>query len=112
MKKLLWFSRHSLNEDQLNDLQRIFGELAISQVNKTVNSAYEIEDEITEADIVAIVAPIHLQQQFLRIAGDKPVISCRNKRILIKTDNGEDKVDFIFDGWYRIVKIEVVTEDL
>jgi len=110
MKKLLWFSRHPLNEDQLNDLQRIFGELAINQVNKTVNNAYEIEEEITEADIIGIVAPIHLQEQFLKLAGEKPVISCRNKRIIDPTDN--TKVNFVFDGWYRIVKIEVITEDL
>ena len=110
MKKVLWFSRHIMTEDQMCDLRRIYGEIEINQINKTINSVYEIEDEITEADIVAIVAPIHLQEQFLKLAGEKPVISCRNKRIIDPTDN--TKVNFVFDGWYQIKKIEVITEDL
>lgn len=87
MKKLLWFSRHPLNEDQLNDLRRIFGEITINQINKTVNNAYEVQKEISESDIIAIVAPINLQEQFLKLAGEKPVISCRNKRIIDPTDS-------------------------
>ena len=110
MKKVLWFSRHELNEDQVCDLRRIFGEITVSQVNKTINNAYEVQKEISESDIIAIVAPIHLQEQFLKLAGEKPVISCRNKRIIDPTDN--TKVNFVFDGWYQIKKIEVITEDL
>lgn len=110
MKKILWFSRHKMSEDQEKDLSRIYGDIEITQVNKTIQSAYELQTEIKNHNVIAIVAPIHLQQQFLKLAGDKPVISCRNKRIIDPADN--TKVNFVFDGWYQILKIEVVTQDL
>jgi hypothetical protein len=110
MKTVLWFSRHEMTEDQKNDLVRIYGKIQINQINKTISTAYELQDDINNADIIAIVAPINLQQQFIKLAGEKPVISCRNKRIIDPTDN--TKVEFVFDGWYRIVKIEIITEDL
>ncbi|HHT96648.1 MAG TPA: hypothetical protein GXZ90_01980 [Clostridiales bacterium] len=107
---VLWFSRHELTEDQVLDLQRIYGnDITISQVNRTINSAYELADEIKESDVIAIVAPINLQSQFLKLANGKPVISARSKRIIL--EDGE-KVEFLFDGWYQIEKIEVVTKDL
>ena len=107
---VLWFSRHEMSADQLTDLQRIYGDnIAVNQINRTITSAYELADEIKESDVIGIVAPINLQSQFLKIAGDKPVISSRSKRIIL--EDGE-KVQFVFDGWYQIHKIEVVTEDL
>jgi len=110
IKKVLWFSRHEMSQDQKTDLQRIYGDISITQVNKTIQSVYELKDDINNYDIIAIVAPIHLQQQFLKIAKDKPIISCRNKRVFDPADN--TKVNFVFDGWYQIVKIEVATKDL
>jgi len=108
MTKILWFSRHEMTEDQKKDLERIYGPVTVNQINKTIKTAHEIQDNIDQADVVAIVAPIQLQQQFLRAAGDKPVISCRSKRIV----NPDDTVTFVFDGWYRIIQIDVVTKDL
>jgi hypothetical protein len=108
MKKVLWFSRHEMTADQQQDLNRIYGNVEITQINKTINSAFEIQEEIEQHDIIAIVAPINLQQQFLKIAGSKPVIAARSKRII----DGEDNVIFVFDGWYQIIKIDVVTVDL
>jgi hypothetical protein len=108
MKKVLWFSRHEMTKEQRKDLERIYGEISINQINKTINSAYELQEEIEQHDVIAIVAPINLQQQFLKLAGEKPVIACRSKRIV----DGENNVVFIFDGWYQIIKIDVVTVDL
>lgn len=58
------------------------GDVEIIQVNKTVQSAYELQDEINECDIIAIVAPINLQQQFIKLANGKPVIMALNDRVL------------------------------
>lgn len=111
MVKVLWFSRHTMTDAQHEALVKKLGEIEIAQVNKTVNSAYELKEEIDAADVVAIVAPINLQQQFLKLAGDKPVIIAETKRELVKDENGgEDKVNFVFNGWTRLVKIEVITE--
>ena len=109
MKKVLWFSRHEMTKEQLTDLRRIYGTVEIIQINKTINSAYDLQKEIEEADVVAIVAPINLQQQFLKIAGKRPVISAKSMRVLL--DDGE-KVQFVFDGWYQIKNIVIETVDL
>ena len=113
MKRVLWFSRHEMSSDQKDDLIRIYGEVTINQISKTINSAYDLQAEINDADIIAIVAPINMQQQFLKIAGDKPVITATSERIIIKNDDGsEDKVVFQFKNWLRLVKIEVITQVL
>lgn len=112
-KKVLWFSRHEMSNEQLSDLERIFGQVEINQVNKTVQTAFELKEEIEAADVVAIVAPINMQQQFLKLAGNRPVITATSERILKKqADGSEDKVVFQFKNWLKLIKIEVVTEVL
>ena len=107
-KKVLWFSRHEMTPEQKAALR----DCEITQISKTINSAYELADEIAAADIIAIVAPINIQAQFLKLAGDKPVITAKSHRLLVHQDDGsEDKVVFQFEKWERLVKIEVVTED-
>lgn len=70
MKKVLWFSRHAMTEEQ----RKALGEVEINQIDRTIRKADELKQEIDDSDIIAIVAPIELQQQFLALAGDKPVI--------------------------------------
>ena len=108
MKKVLWFSRHEMTDEQ----RAALGDVEIKQINKSINSAYELKDEINECDIIAIVAPIDLQQQFLKLAGDKPVIMAVNDRVLIPQQDGtEDKVAFKFVKWEQLLKIEIVKQD-
>ena len=107
-KKVLWFSRHSMTPEQESAL----GNVDIMQVNRTIQSAYELQSEIDECDIIAIVAPINLQQQFLKLADGKPVIMAVNDRVLVpQPDGSEDKVQFKFVKWEQIDKIEVVKHD-
>lgn len=107
-KKVLWFSRHEMTDDQ----RAALGDVEITQINKSINSAYELENEIKDCDILAIVAPINLQQQFLKLAGDKPVIMAVNDRVLIPQQDGtEDKVAFKFVKWEQLLKIEIVKQD-
>ena len=92
--KVLWFSRHTMTDIQndamfigiarhfQNDLQETT--VIITQVSETINSISEIDD-IGGYDVYAIVAPISLQQQFLIVAVDKPVIIAKYERIIAKT---------------------------
>ena len=105
MKKVLWFSRHELSQEQMDDLVRVYGPVELSQINKTIRSAYELSCEIASHDVIAIVAPLPIQQQFLKLADDKPVIFCKNDRIV--SEDGE-KVTFSHAGWFQIRKIEVI----
>ena len=107
-KKVLWFSRHEMTLEQ----RAVLGDVEIIQINKTVQSAYELRDEINECDIIAIVAPINLQQQFIKLANDKPVIMAVNDRVLIKqADSTEDKAEFRFVKWEQLIRIDIVKED-
>ena len=107
MKKVLWFSRHKMSQEQ----RAALGECEIVQVDKSINTAYELIDEIEAADVIAIVAPLWLQEQFLRAAGDKPVIVAVNDRILTQNPDGnEDKYDFKFVRWVRLKEIKVIVE--
>lgn len=121
--KVLWFSRHEMSVEQRAALESKLGEIEILQINGTapnVHVSFEAEingaektmvkplkEWVTEVDVVAIVAAIALQQQFLSVAGDKPVIMTENAREFVDGD----KVVFRFVRWFRIVKIEVITED-
>ncbi len=111
--KVLWFSRHEMTESQKEALQKACNEeIEVQQINKTINSAYEIQDDIEKNDIIAIVAPINLQQQFLKLAGEKPVIMAVNDRVLIPQPDGkEDKVGFNFVKWEKLLSISIKKED-
>ena len=109
MRKVLWFSRHEMTPEQLAALG---ADITINQIDKTITSAYELQEEIEEADVIAIVAPINLQQQFLKLAGEKPVIMAVNARKLVPDENGgETKVVFKFVKWERLLKIDIIKED-
>ena len=109
MKHVLWFSRHEMSDAQRAALG---DDVNIEQVNKTIASAYELQEEINRADVIAIVAPISLQQQFLKLAGSKPVIMAVSERIIVPNEEGgEDKVEFKFVKWEQLDRIEVVKHD-
>jgi len=107
MTKVFWFSRHDMSDTQKQALITKLGQVDIVQSDKTIKNAFEVKDDINNADVIAIVAPINIQAQFLKIAGDKPVIMAVNDRVA-KLDGG---YDFVFKKWIRLRKIEVVTED-
>lgn len=109
MEKVLWFSRHEMTTEQREALGT---DIEIMQINKSINSAYELKEEIDQCDIIAIVAPINLQQQFLKLANGKPVIMAVNDRVLIPQPDGtKDKVAFRFVKWEQLIKIEVVKKN-
>lgn len=108
-QKVMWFSRHEMTPDQKNALGK---NVEVNQINKSINSAFELQDEIRNSDVIAIVAPIHLQQQFLKVAGDKPVIMAVNDRVLVPQPDGtESKVEFQFNKWERLKEITVKKDD-
>ena len=118
--KVLWFSRHKMTDDQHDALfigiARHFHSglqdigVIITQISETINNVSEIQD-LDGYDVYAIVAPITLQQQFLKVAGEKPVVIVKSDRVIVKTPEEEDKLSFVFNKWERIKKIEVVIED-
>jgi len=114
--KFAWISRHTMTEDQLADLRRIYGEeIEVEQVNGTFNRAADLSDVISRNDVIGVVLPINLISDVLRLASGKPVIRAINRRIptgrTIIGASGAPEQEFIFQhgGWERIEKVEVVT---
>ena len=106
-KKVLWFSRHEMTPEQ----RAALGDVEINQINRSINSAYELQEDINDSDIIAIVAPINLQQQFLKLAEGKPVIMAVNNRVLVPQEGGEDKVEFHFVKWEQLDEIVIKKHD-
>ena len=115
--RILWFSRHEMTEAQREALDFLTGMgysggIEITQINKTISSAYEIADEIEKFDILAVVAPPALQQQFIKVAEGRPVITALNDRVLVPAEDGtEQKVGFHFVKWEWVGGIEVHKKD-
>ncbi len=125
---ILWFSRHSMTESQLAALSSKLGKITVTQVDGTMpnvhvpfkaktNGGEEVEvppfkELIKEFEVLAVVAPINLQQQILSVSGEKPVIIAQSNRVRVSTPEGEEpKFEFEFAGWHKLVKIEVITEE-
>lgn len=114
--KILWFSRHQMTEAQREALDFLttmgYGSIEITQIDKTISSAYQIADMIKQFDIIAVVAPPALQQQFIKVAEGRPVITALNDRVLVPSDDGiEQKAEFKFVKWEWIGSIEVRKKD-
>lgn len=101
--KILWFSRHEMTESQKLALISIYGYYEIEQVNRTILSVSEISEEIKRSNVIAIVAPIDLQSEFLEVADGKPVIYSKKA--------GRSDM-FAHQGWFRLKKIEIVENEL
>lgn len=113
MKKILWLSKHDLTNDQIEDLKKIYGNIEITKVDMTVNDGKTVVEIGRNFDILAVVLPIHIQEQLLKLT-NKPVISCKNDRIPTgnKTDNGETEYKFKHNHWFQIKSIEIQTKKL
>lgn len=114
--KILWFSRHKMTEAQRKALDFLVGmgydDIEITQIDKTISSAYQIADMIKQFDIIAVVAPPALQQQFIKVAEGRPVITALNDRVLVPSDDGiEQRAEFRFVKWEWIGAIELHKKD-
>lgn len=105
-KKVLWFSRHLMTLGQIVDLKKIFGSVEINQISYPIQHAKEVIKDIQRNDVIALVAPLEIQKEFLELAEGKPVLFCRNQRDH-KGPNG-----FRHGGWFRIKKIDCEFEPL
>ena len=107
MKKVLWFSRHLMKVAQAQALMDKLGDVDITQVSKSIQSAQDIAQEIGAHDIIAVVAPPQLLAGILKLAGDKPVITAKMGRIILP----DGSVEMPFEKWEHVLRIIVEKED-
>lgn len=120
VKKIFWLSRHTMTEEQLADLKRIFGEVEIVQHDGTVKDAKEVVDLASDCDILAVVLPPAILADLVspRIC-TKPVIRAKAKRVptgktVISPATGKEETEFRFEhaGWEQIKRIVIEAVDL
>ena len=115
MKRVLWVSRHDLLEDQKKDLERIYGDVEIKRLNKSVQDIEEILEAGEDCDVLAVVLPQGILMDLVNPRNNtKPVIRALINRIetgetVVNPDTGnEEKVvrpEFV--AWERINKLIV-----
>lgn len=107
MTKVLWFSRHLMQVAQAQALGNKLGDVDITQVNKSIQRAEDIQKEIEEHDVIAVVAPPQLLAGILKLAGDKPVITAKMGRIILP----DGSVEMPFEKWEHVLRVDIVKED-
>ena len=121
VKSVLWFSRHNMTEDQIDDLKRIFGsDVTIHHVSANAASFKDVLEAGKDDDVLAVVLPPALLADLTNPRNNtKPVIRAIANRVptgkqVINPATGklEDEFKFEHAGWERVLKIEVVTERL
>lgn len=121
VKSILWFSRHNMTDDQINDLKRIFGsDITINHVSANAVSWRDVVEAGANDDVLAVVLPPALLADLTNPRNNqKPVIRAIANRVatgnqVINPATGklEDEFKFVHAGWEKVVKIEVVTERL
>lgn len=118
--KILWLSRHGMTIEQSADLNRIYGDIEIIQHAESVKNAKEVVDIAANhgCDVLAVVLPPNILSDLVN-SQKKPVIRAKANRVptgkkIINpaTGNEEDEFKFEHAGWERVVKVEIITEDL
>lgn len=118
--KILWLSRYALTVDQMNDLKRIYGEVNIKHVSKQVSNWKEVVELGEDCSVLAVALPQNLLAELIKPKNNtKPVIRSNaswvetgRKIINPATGMEEDEKAFSHLGWQKIIKLELVVEEL
>lgn len=121
MTKVLWLSRHTLTASQITGLKRIYGnDVLIKHFDKTVNSWKDVIKAGEDCDVLAVVLPPAIIADLTNPRNNiKPVIRARANRVatgnvIVNPATGKTESEYRFEhvAWEKIVKIEIVTEEL
>jgi len=113
-KKIYWMSRHAPLASQIQELERLFGEVEILQDPKPFDSADEVVRRFHEsgADEIVIVAPLSVIAQLTQ-RGIKPLWA----EMELVNDPSQAEVEaagryYRFRRFRRIIGVEIRFEDL
>ena len=118
-RRVLWVSRHSMTEDQRQDLERIMGgPVELDTWSDTVRDVEELRPRLREAAAVAAVLPTEKLADLLKIAGKRPVLQAESARVptgrwTIQPGGAvEREFAFIHQGWKQILEVRIRTRAL
>lgn len=118
-KRVLWISRHTMTEEQRQDLERILaGPVELDIWSDTVGDVEELRPRLREADAVAAVLPTEKLADLLKIAGERPVLQAKSARVptgrwTIQPGGAvEREFAFVHQGWKQILEVRIRTRAL
>jgi hypothetical protein len=112
---ILWLSRHEALPEQVRELERLFGaDCHICYDPEPFNGAQDIVNRVKNGnyDEVVLVAPLPVIAEVLRL-GLRPLQAVM--KVVSQDTPGAHFINgryYIFEKFVRVVKVEVVTEDL
>ncbi len=116
MKKILWVSRHTMVNEQYDDLKRIYGEVEVIQYDKTVNDVKEILRN--DIEVYAIVLPLNLifdLRKYTKAEIIQPVSGrVSTGKTIFNNASGKYESEYIYKHlyWQKIIKFDMETERL
>lgn len=118
--KILWVSRHQLNNEQLSDLERIYGDVEIVNFQDNVKSAEQLVEVGEDCEVFAVVLPPALLADLIspRI-NHKPVIRSVMERVptgtmIVNPVTGKEEMEMAmhFVAWEQVDELRIVTHRL
>ena len=115
--KALRLTRHEASEKQLNVLNSLFELETVDTISETLPSnsreAVARFDELANGyDIVEAVLPINLLEAILKFSEFSKRDGVLLRAVTNRNLNEDGSVTFEFDHYEKVVKVEIVTEDL
>ena len=118
--KILWLSRHNMTGEQYVDLKRIYGNIEIKQVSKTVNGWQDVVDLGYDCDVLAVVLPISILADLTNPRNNrKPVIRAKSNRVptgksVLNPATGKEEEEYLFEhvGWEQIESVVLSVKEL
>lgn len=120
MTNILWLSRHSMTEAQVEDLKRIYGEIEVKTFDESVSGWKDVVEAGADCDVLAVVLPPAILADLTNPRNNtKPVIRAKANRVptgktIVNPATGKEETEYRFEhaGWEKVIKIEVVVEQL
>ena len=119
--KVLWLSRHTMTDEQVADLKRIYGaDVELKSSDMTVSGWRDVVSAGADCDVLAVVLPPAILADLTNPRNNtKPVIRAKANRVatgktITNPATGKEEAEYCFQhaGWEQVLKIEVVTKQL
>ncbi len=116
IKKILWVSRHTMTNEQRDDLDRIYTKCEIIQFDETINDVTVLLE--FNADVYAVVLPLDLVAH-LKISTSADIIQpvsgrVKSEKLILNNATGKYENEYVYKHlyWQLIKKCEIETERL
>ncbi len=112
LTRILWVSRHPLEECQGEALRQAFGGIEVISHDRDLNSASEIIDVFVarECDEMVVVLSLHLHADLIQELEERGLSVRPMVAIMRRMRMEGDETIFTFDHFERILRLHMETE--